>query len=37
MCLFKPKCHHKWIVIYRGRLQMYRQCQYCGKQGWIKI
>ena len=34
---FKPKCHHHWIVLYRGRMQVLRRCQYCNKERWFKV
>lgn len=34
--LFK-RCNHKWVVLYRGRLQECVQCKWCGRTEWRKL
>lgn len=33
--LKKRFCKHHWIVMYRGRRQELRRCQYCDKTKWF--
>lgn len=29
-------CPHHWVVLYRGKMETLRKCQYCGKEVWMK-
>ena len=36
MCL-KFRCHHNWVTVYYGRMQILQKCIHCNKTRWQKI